>query len=139
MRNVVGALMGILILAACATAEGTLNPFGKPYTDENTMPKNMRMPCKTGENTSLPILLFGSRPLYPVGESLGGREGPTVLTLKVTEEGKAKLESVQGATKAFENHVAVALTDWKFTPAMKAGKPVEVDCRLEFNFRLRRD
>ena len=57
-----------------------------------------------------------------------------VITFEVSSEGALRLVSREAENHWFAAHAAIAMRDWKVTPAEQQGKPVTVMCRLAFDF-----
>lgn len=90
--------------------------------------------CSPRPINKFPRLLFGTRPLYPVGENLVGRTGSAILRFEVSAEGVVKPIGAEAENKWFADHAVIAMRDWKASPAERNGTPVPVVCRLLFDY-----
>lgn len=128
----------LLTMAACATDETPLNPFGKPYIKANVIDTPVRLPCDIEPGDRPPITVFGSKPLYPITSLLNGKEGLIKIRVAATEEGNIVVRSYQyEGNPAMVDHALIALRDWKVKPALRNGQPVEVLCEIEFWFAIK--
>ena len=64
--------------------------------------------------------------------------GSVVVSFIVTKEGKVRNSEIkQGLDKGLDQQALAAVNTWRFEPALKEGKPVEVRLRAEITFRVR--
>lgn len=64
--------------------------------------------------------------------------GSVVVSFIVTKEGKVRDPEIkQGLDKGLDQQALDAVSTWRFEPALKDGKPVEVRLNAEITFRLR--
>jgi hypothetical protein len=127
-------LVGAAFAAGCAAPPHEFDPFGRPYSAENTLLEIDLKDCVPAKTDRPAHLISGSRPLFPVGEMLAGRSGTAVLTFEVSSEGAIRAIGQDAENQWFASHAAIAMRDWKVTPAQQEGKPVTVVCRLGFTF-----
>jgi hypothetical protein len=125
-------------LVGCAAVQ--LDPFGRPYDPANLMPPGPLKSCKAEQPMDTPPRLdFGSRPIYPVHADLLGRDGSARVGFRVLEGGSVVVDSYTSEqSQWFANHAAIAMRDWKVSPAVSKGKPVAVRCNIAFAFISRR-
>jgi len=61
----------------------------------------------------------------------------TVLALVVDENGRPRdVQVIRSINKLLDQSAIDAVTQWKFKPALKEGKPVAVRTSVEIAFRL---
>ena len=127
-----------VITVACSTAP--LDPFGRPYDEANLMKPQPMSNCRAASGMDEPpFLKFGSQPVYPVHSHILARDGLAKVVFRVGKDGTLSVEEYTTPdTVWFANHAAIAMRDWKVTPAMRAGVPVEAQCVIEFQYTIRR-
>jgi TonB family protein len=87
-----------------------------------------------------PAVVSKVQPHYPELALKSGLEGEVLLKVWVDESGDViKTAVLKSDDKIFEEAAAVAARQWKFTPAMKEGKPIAVFVSIPFRFRLSSD
>ncbi len=122
------------LLAACATQP--LNPFGRPYDEDNVLEPGAIGACK-GPHDVEPYLEFGSKTLYPATHVMNGNDADVVVMFKVDEQGRVEPMTVaEGRNRTFITHVQVAMQDWRVRPATLRGQPVAVLCTMRQGYRL---
>ena len=64
-------------------------------------------------------------------------EGTVRLRFVISSDGRVYgVETVKGIDARLDRSAVEALTKWQFTPAMREGKPIDVDALVEIPFRL---
>lgn len=127
------ALLSVL-LAACASQP--LNPFGRPYDDQNVLTPGPFGGCE-GTYDAPPYLEFGSKTLYPATQHMNAYSGDVEVVFRVDAQGRVTpLTVAEGPARPFINHNHVAMQDWRVRPATWKGTPVEAVCRLRQSYRL---
>ena len=99
----------------------------------------MALSCANSDYDTPPRLVFGTRPLYPIGRGLNGDQGTVEVTFDVTAEGHAVpvsrwSDEATEDLRWFAAHAAVAMQDWVLTPAKKGDVAITTRCRLRFNY-----
>ena len=85
-----------------------------------------------------PRFISGDAPIYPIGAVLDGRTGSTTIEFVVTEEGTTTDFTVLETDGPFwADHAIIAVQQWRFSPAMKDGKPVRAKLQLPMSYRFR--
>jgi TonB family protein len=108
-----------LLLAVAPAAFAADNPKDFPHPD--TPPKPLKQ----------------MRPEYPIGLRYAGVVGQVTLDAVLDTAGNvAEVHVARSNNPFFERPAIDAVMKWKFTPAMKAGKPVPVRIRQQINFDL---
>jgi protein TonB len=132
------AIAGIAGLAGCANQVGpeALDPYGRPYLDENRMPPTPVSGCDPRDLESSPKLISGTQPLFPVGEMLAGHAEAVTVRFEVDVDGRAHILENAAENHAFADHAAIAMRDWKFEPARRGGRPVAATCAMVFDYHL---
>lgn len=112
-----------LLVAGCAT-ESASHLSGTPIAGRAAIPVEVL----AGEYDVAPIFLKGNAPVWPI--QLAHRDiltGTARLSYVITREGRVRDPRVLEASHPqFAAGVAHAMPSWRFTPATKAGAPVEV-------------
>lgn len=93
---------------------------------------------KAGENgVTAPRVLSKVDPAYTKEAKDAGIEGTVVLRLEVHPDGRAHNIKVERSLEPGLDHNAIeAVSQWKFQPGQKDGKPVAVAASVEINYRL---
>ena len=77
------------------------------------------------------------QPEYPSSEREAHHQGTVRLTLVVSSDGVPRDIAVSRTlTPDFDKAAIAAVKEWKFTPAIKDGKPIAVQIALEIEFHL---
>lgn len=86
----------------------------------------------------LPVPVTTTLPEYPRHLRKDGLSGVVSLSVRVSETGKVTDAKVVKSThKDFEEPALAAVKEWRFKPATKGGKPVELTIRLPLKFSLK--
>lgn len=92
---------------------------------------------KIGEGVTSPSLLKKVEPEYTKEAKDAKIEGVCILYVVISEKGIAERVSVhQSLDQGLDQNAISAVTQWRFSPAMKDGKPVKVAATIEVNFKL---
>ena len=76
-------------------------------------------------------------PQYAEEARQRGLEGTGVLFIVVTSEGNPRdLRVIRPLGMGLDEKAIEAVKQWKFSPGMKDGNPVDVQATIEVNFRL---
>lgn len=125
------ALMGLAgLIAGCATNPGTLKagraiPAG--HFTQHAGLIGYDVPAR---------FLSGEAPVYPITRLLNGESGTAEVEYTIDENGVPQDVRVLNATyKYFGAHAVIAVRKWRFSPAMKDGKPVAVRVTQIFSFK----
>ena len=83
-------------------------------------------------NDGPPILLIGKKPSLPTPDSPGGS---ITLLLKISATGETEeITVVKTSAPSFVAITKQTLTQWRFLPAVKNGRPVAKSVEMTFNF-----
>ena len=92
---------------------------------------------KVGGGVSPPRILIATDPLYPEEARAVGKQGIVVLAVVIDREGIPRdIKVKKSLAPEMDAEAVKAVRDWKFSPAMKDGKPVSVLINVQVNFRL---
>jgi periplasmic protein TonB len=84
-----------------------------------------------------PTLLYKVEPEFSEEARKAKYQGIVVLTIEVGEDGRAhSFQVVQGLGLGLDEKAIEAVTQWKFRPAQRNGRPVRAAATIEVNFRL---
>ncbi len=79
------------------------------------------------------------RPVYPAKCKEKNIEGAVILQVGIDEEGNViNVELLKGAHKNLDKAAEEALSQWKYQPVKKDGKPVPVTFTVTVDFKLRK-
>ena len=95
---------------------------------------------RVGGSVTPPAVLSRVEPTYSFEARKAKLEGVVVLSAIVRKDGSIKIRKViRSLGLGLDENAIRALKAWRFRPAMKEGKPVDVALNIEVNFRLRLD
>ncbi len=93
---------------------------------------------ETAAKDQLPVPLFQPEPVYPILARMAGAEGVIKVGFIITDTGDvANPFILEGENVLLANAALEAVSKWKFSPALKNGKPVAVKTVQELTFSLR--
>jgi TonB family protein len=106
-----------------------------------TMPSvGLGKPLSTRKVDRVPSKIAGAPPHYPLWARRDRLEAVVVLRFIVSEEGIARdirIHDIEGDER-FGRLAIDAIAQWRFTPAIKSGRPVPCWCFQKISFRLNR-
>jgi TonB family protein len=98
----------------------------------------MPQPLRVGGNIRVPTKTLDVKPIYPKSMRDAGREGVVPIEALIGADGS--VTSVRVLTAQVHPDFAIAAADavrqWKFTPTLLNGAPVEVVMKVSVEFRL---
>jgi TonB family protein len=98
---------------------------------------NVEIPRAGVSGVSMPKCQHGPDPEYPQEARKKKYEGVVVLMVVVTLAGKATdIQVIKSPGMGLDEKAIEAVRKWRFKPAMKDGKPVNVKMPIEITFRL---
>ena len=94
-------------------------------------------PGTVSQISQLPRLIFQEKPLYPMAAQLANIEGTVILQVDINATGAVKkVELVKGLGYGCDESALAAARKWLFSPAFADGKPVPVQIRIPYRFKL---
>lgn len=81
-------------------------------------------------------LIFGPRPEYPVLARMARTEGTVRLKAIIGRDGTIQELRVLGGHPLLVKAAVEAVENWRYSPTLLDGKPVEVETEIEVRFRL---
>ena len=94
-------------------------------------------PQRIGAGTSVPVPLYKIEPEYSVPARQAKIQGSVVLSMVVDASGLTRQISVlRPLGMGLDQQAMAAVSQWRFKPGMKDGKPVNIRTKVEVNFRL---
>ncbi len=88
-----------------------------------------------GVTDAPPKPFVGPAPEYPAALRKTGRNGEVTLTMRISARGAVLDPAVVSASDpAFGEAALAAVRQWRFLPAVKAGRPVETKAQMPFVF-----
>lgn len=92
---------------------------------------------RPGGGVSNPVPIYKPEPQYSEEARKAKWQGSVLLSLVVDENGKTTdIHVVRPLGLGLDEKAIEAVTQWKFTPGKKDGKPVKVQAQIEVTFRL---
>ena len=123
------------LVVACSSGPVVLDPFSRPYDPANQMPQGALPDCKRADFDAAPVLVFGTKPVFPISQDLSLNTGNVELHFDVSVEGRlVNAKANSDASPFFASHAVVATRDWVFTPAKKNGQAVATSCSLKIHY-----
>ena len=93
---------------------------------------------KIGGDVTSPTLRHKVEPEYTEKARDAKLQGSVVVAIEIDAEGNvASAHIVRGLDPGLDQKALEALRQWTFNPAMRKGKPVRVNARVEVNFKLK--
>jgi TonB family protein len=95
-------------------------------------------PVRVGGNIKAPMKLVNVNPIYPASMRAAGRSGVVPLDALIATDGSVVFARVVSASvhPDFADAAVEAVRQWKFSPTLLNGKPVEVLMSVTINFSL---
>ena len=95
-------------------------------------------PVRVGGNIKQPAKVFHVNPTYPAALQAAGLEGPVKLDVLIGLDGTVASVRVVSSLvhPEFAQAAADAVRQWKFTPTLLNGKPIEVAMTVSISFTL---
>lgn len=91
-----------------------------------------------GPGVTPPRATYSPDPEYDDASRRAKLSGSVVLSIVVTKEGNVgDPKIVQSLSPNLDKQAVKAVSKWKFTPAMRDGKPIAVQIKVEVTFRIR--
>lgn len=95
-------------------------------------------PYRPGSGVTPPVLEHEVKPLYTDEGRRRGVEGDVVMEVVVRADGTVgNVRIVQGLGSGLDARAADAVRQWRFSPARRHGRPVDVLVEVAVEFRLR--
>lgn len=133
--TLVAAVSAAAVIAGLSACE--VVPRKKGYSNQQALPEQVLDRCVPATEIQ-PKLIEGKSPIYPVQRLMARQAGVSIVSLIVTREGRVKdIQDIESNHRAFFNHTAAAVADWRFEPARQNGEAVEVQCKFKMEYGLR--
>lgn len=88
--------------------------------------------------TTPPRAIYTPDPEYTVEARNKRIQGTVVLSITITASGRAEnIRLKRSLYPGLDENAIEVMKKWKFQPAMKDGKPIDVNVGIEVNFRLK--
>jgi protein TonB len=92
---------------------------------------------RPGGGVTNPVALYKPEPQYSEEARKAKWQGAVLLSLVVDENGKPiQIKVIRPLGLGLDEKAIEAVSQWKFKPGMKDGKPVPVQAQIEVTFRL---
>ena len=90
-----------------------------------------------GKDVSAPKLIYKVEPSYEESAKKEKIAGPVKLHLIVTSKGEPRdVEVIESLDPRLDLKAIEAVKQWRFEPGKKSGVAVDVEAKIEVNFRL---
>jgi len=100
---------------------------------QEPLPSNL---YRIGDGVSAPVLIYKLEPSYPDDLRDEKVEGIVLLSAVINTDGQVQNAAVEKGDPRFGAAAIDAVHQWRFKPGIKDGKPVNVQARIEVNFKL---
>lgn len=77
-----------------------------------------------------------TKPRYPQDAFVKGVEGTVLIQFTVDEKGKPRNLKVVDSIAGLDEAALAVVREWRFTPAMKGGKPIATTAKAPVTFRI---
>lgn len=82
-----------------------------------------------------PRVVTSVEAIYPLEAIAAAKEGTSVLTVTISEDGSVSdVQVAESAGEAFDHAVIEAARQWRFEPAQQNGKPIATRVHIPFHF-----
>jgi TonB family protein len=116
-----------------AEAEFECRPQGMILQSEIPPPPVYRV----GGGIAAPTLLLKTEPEYSEEARRAKLQGKVTVAIQVGTDGRTRrLKIIDALGSGLDQKAMEAIKRWRFSPAMKDGKPVTIEATVEVNFRL---
>ena len=138
--NASGKLL-LVAMAVCSVAAPVIvglvkAPMAKAQATDREM-GTLNKPYHVGGDVSAPKLVYAPDPEFTEKARKAKYQGVCVIKTIVDTEGKPqRIQVVRHLGMGLDNKAIEAVRQYKFTPAMRDGKPVDVEVHIEVNFRI---
>ena len=92
---------------------------------------------RAGVDVNAPLKLKNVDPVYPEAERAAGREGSVIVEITIGTEGAvADAKLLSQTASPFNEPALAAVRQWRYTPTLLNGQPVEVHMTVTVKFAL---
>ena len=95
-----------------------------------------KAPIPVGGNIRPPTRVVYVAPVYPQLALAARKEGTVILQAVIDETGNVREVKVLRSVQLLDDAAIQAVANWKFTPTLLNGAPVEVVMKVSIQFRL---
>ena len=89
----------------------------------------------SGEYDSPARLISGNAPVYPISRRMKGTGGQATIAFTILEDGTtADFVVISTDYAYYASHTVLAIKEWRYTPAVKGGRPVSTRVVQTFQF-----
>jgi protein TonB len=110
---------------------------GQPMADYVPPPPEPRKPMKVGGEIRPPRKIRDVAPQYPVVAQQARIEGTVVLEAVIGTDGRVVGTRILQSVRLLDDAAREAVSQWRFSPTLLNGAPVEVVMNVTVDFRLR--
>jgi hypothetical protein len=134
-RAVYGLLASTAYFAACSATSELQDPFGRTYSEKTQIREKELKDCEPSSHDTKPHVVQAVKPIFPLGQYYAGNRAVITVTFIIQQDGTTRIPAAEGGElKWFKTHALLAISDWRFKPAMKNGIPIAVSCKYTFVF-----
>jgi TonB family protein len=125
-------ITSLAIITLCLAVAGTFAIRMFPLHAQNRTVHNVSEP-----GVVAPRVLYKIEPPYTQDARDAKIAGTVVVRLEVDPDGRAhNLYIARSLDPGLDHNALDAISNWRFQPAMKDGRPIAVNATIEVNFRL---
>lgn len=130
------ALAGLCVSLGLMAAAGFIALAAPDHPD----PASDEHVYKIAGDVSAPRVISKVEPQYSQNGIDKKIEGSVLLHVVIDQSGHPEdIQIKRSLDPDLDANAVAAVTQWRFVPAMKAGKPVAVEANIEVNFRIVKD
>jgi len=127
-------LIALIAVLFCADLRAT--EVGNPI-DPSGPNRKLREMAKEMKLDRPPEFLRGFAPRYPPGMVFQNKSGHAIVEFTISVDGTARdIKIIKTSDERLSVNIIGAIRGWKFKPAEKDGKPVDLRIRIPQNFVL---
>ena len=130
-------IAGILGMTAMLQAvEASPSPSPAPSPSASVSPSSSESGLPSNDYDVPPKIVKPTTPVYPPNSFLAGIEGTVEIEFVIDVAGRVSRLRVVKSVPGLDDAALTCVKKWRFIPAKKAGRPVEVVASAPVTFRL---
>jgi TonB family protein len=103
---------------------------------EATTPAATQGPFRVGGAIKAPRKLFDVKPVYPEDAAAAGVQGVVILDVTIAKDGSVADATIRRSIPLLDQAALDAVRQWRFTPTVLDGEPIDVLMTVTVNFTL---
>jgi TonB family protein len=125
------------IIALCVTSLFVISLLTANAAAQVAPSPDDHRPSISDADVTPPHLVYSPNPEYPPAARAAGHQGTSILALTVGTNGTPRdITVLRNLDPELDNAAIAAVSTWRYEPALKDDKPLEVDIHARVRFRL---